>query len=95
MITSKRVTVGTEAVQLVPPSANPQKVKFVNAGSEVVRIGGSAAVDPANAYGLARLPDNPNTARNIWEFELNPLEEIWAIVADNTSEVNVWIQSTL
>jgi hypothetical protein len=95
VITSKRVVVGTEAVQLVAPSPNPQKVKFVNAGAEVVRIGGSSAVDTANAYGLARLPDSPNVTRNIWEFELNPQEEIWGIVAANTSEVNVWIQSTL
>ena len=95
MITSKRVNVGTEAVQLVPPSANPQKVKFVNAGGEVVRIGGNSDVDPANAYGIARLPDSPNVTRNIWEFELNPQEEIWGITAANSSEVNVWIQSTL
>jgi hypothetical protein len=92
MIISKRVTVGTEAVQLVGPHNQPQSVKFVNAGSEVVRIAGTSAIDPANAYGLARLPDSPNTTRNVWEFELNPAEEIWGITAANTSEVNVWIQ---
>jgi hypothetical protein len=92
MIISKRVTVGTQAVQLVGPHNQPQSVKFVNAGAEVVRIGGSEAVDSANAYGLARLPDSPNITRNVWEFELNPSEEIWGITAANTSEVNVWIQ---
>jgi hypothetical protein len=93
MITSKRVTVGTEAVQLVAPAVNPQSVKFVNAGAEVVRIGGDSSVSSTNAYGLARLPDSPNVTRNVWEFELNPGEEIWGIVAANTSDVNVWIQT--
>ena len=92
MIISKRVTVGTTPVQLVGPHTQPQSVKFVNAGAEIVRIDGSASVDPTNAYGLARLPDSPNVTRNIWEFELNPNEEIWGIVAANTSVVNVWIQ---
>jgi hypothetical protein len=49
-------------------------------------------VSSTNAYGLARLPDSPNTTRNIWEFELNPGEEIWAVVAANTSDLNVWVQ---
>jgi len=93
MIVSKRVLVGTTAVLLVPPAVNPQSVKFVNAGGEVVRIGGDPNVSSTNAYGLARLPDNPNTARNVWEFELNPQEEIWGITAANTSDVNVWIQT--
>ena len=92
MIISKRVDVGTTAVQLVGPHNQPQSVKLVNAGSEVVRIDGSESVSPTNAYGLARLPDSPNVTRNIWEFELNPTEEIWGIVAANTSVVNVWIQ---
>lgn len=94
MIISKRVTVGTTAIQLVEPSSNPQKVKFVNAGAEIIRIGGSSAVSPTNAYGLARLPDSPNVTRNVWEFELNPGEEIWGIVAANTADLNVWIQTT-
>jgi hypothetical protein len=93
VIVSKRVTVGTTAVQLVPPAVNPQSVKFVNAGAELVRIDGSPSVSSTNAYALARLPDNPNTARNVWEFELNPGEEIWGITPQNTSEVNVWIQT--
>lgn len=92
MIISKRMTVGTAAVQVVEPHNQPQSVKFVNAGGEVIRIGGDNQVDPANAYGIARLPDSPNTTRNIWEFELNPGESIWAITAANTSTLNVWIQ---
>jgi hypothetical protein len=92
MIISKRVTVGTAAIQVVEPHNQPQSVKFVNAGTEVIRIDGSDQIDPANAYGLARLPDNPNVTRNIWEFELNPGESIWAITAANESALNVWIQ---
>jgi hypothetical protein len=92
MIISKRVTVGTAAIQVVEPHNQPQSVKFVNAGTEVIRIDGSDQVDPANAYGIARLPDSPNVTRNIWEFELNPGESIWAITAANESILNVWIQ---
>jgi hypothetical protein len=90
MIISKRVTVGTAAVLLVEPHNQPQKVKLVNAGTAIVRIGGDEAVDPANAYGLARLPDSPNVTRNIWEFELEPSDQIWAVTAEGESEVNVW-----
>jgi hypothetical protein len=92
MIISTRVTVTTTAQQVVAPQSNHQQVKFVNAGAEVIRIGGSSEVSSTNAYGLARLPDSPNTTRNIWEFELNPGEEIWAVVAANTSDLNVWVQ---
>jgi hypothetical protein len=92
MIISKRVTVGTAVVQLVPTHNNPQSVKFVNAGTEVVRIGGAEDFDATSAYGLARLPDSPNTTRNIWEFELNAGESIWAKTLANSSDVNVWIQ---
>ena len=92
MIISKRVTVGTAVVQLVEPHNQPQSVKFVNAGTEVIRIGGDENIDPADAYGLARLPDSPNTTRNIWEFELNPGEAIYGITAANSSTLNVWIQ---
>ena len=92
MIISTRKTITTTAQQVVEPSQNPQKVKFVNAGAEVVRIGGNSSVSPTLAYGLARLPDSPNVTRNVWEFDLNPGEEIWAIVAANTSDLNIWIQ---
>jgi hypothetical protein len=92
LIISKRVTVGTAVVQVVEAHFNPQSVKFVNAGTEVIRIGGDENIDPANAYGIARLPDSPNTTRNIWEFELNAGESIWAKTAANESNLNVWIQ---
>jgi hypothetical protein len=92
LIISKRVTVGTAVVQLVGTHNQPQSVKFVNAGTAIVRIAGDEDFDAANAYGLARLPDSPNTTRNIWEFELNPGEAIWAKTSDGSSDINVWIQ---
>jgi hypothetical protein len=92
MIISKRVTVGTAVIELVAPHNQPQSIKFVNAGTAIVRISGDENVNPADAYGLARLPDSPNTTRNIWEFELNPGEAIWGITAGGSSDVNVWIQ---
>ena len=91
MIVSTRVTVGTVAVQLVPPHNNPQEVKLVNTGAEIVRIGNSASVT-TDSYGLARLPDSPNTTRNIWEFDLGAGEEVWALTASGTCVVNVWIR---
>ena len=90
MIISKRVTVGTTATLLVAPSNQPQQVQLLNAGDEVVRIGGPDVT--ASAYGLPRLPDNPNVARTPVTFKLNPHEAIFGLVAANTSEVNVWIQ---
>jgi hypothetical protein len=92
LIISKRLTVGTASIQLVAPHNQPQSVKFLNAGTAIVRISGDENIDPTNAYGLARLPDSPNTARNIWEFELNPGEAIWGKTAGGSSDVNVWIQ---
>jgi hypothetical protein len=92
MITSTRITVGTAAVQLVPPQPQPQRVSLLNAGQEVVRIGGDSTVGTA-AYGLPRLPESPQVPRTPFFFELNPSESIWAVVAANTSEVNVWIQA--
>lgn len=91
MIISTRVTVGTAAVQLVEPHNNPQDVKFVNTGTEVVRIGGDSSVS-TEAYGLARLPDSPNTTRNIWEFELGAGEEVWALTASGSAVINVWVR---
>ena len=95
MIRSTRVTITTEPQQVVAPSANPQRVKFINAGAEVIRIGGSADVSPTLAFGIPRLPDNPNTARNVIEIDLHPQEEIWAVVVANTADLNIWVQSTL
>ena len=90
MIISKRVTVGTAATLLVGPSVQYQRVQLLNAGDEVVRIGGPDVT--TNAYGLPRLPDNPNVSRTQFTFTLNPGESIFGLVAANSSEVNVWIQ---
>ena len=90
MIISTRVTVGTEPVRLVVASNQHQRVQLLNAGTEVVRIGPSTV--NGTAFGLPRLPDNPNVARTPFTFKLNPNEEIWAVVAQETSPVNVWIQ---
>jgi len=96
MIISKRVTVGTTATLIVEPSAQPQKVQLLNAGNEVVRIGGADVT--ASAFGLPRLPDNPNVPRTSFTFNLNPNEAIFGLVQADpvdptaTSEVNAWIQ---
>ena len=95
MIVSTRLTINTTAQRVVPASSNPVKVKLLNAGSEVVRIGGNSDVSSTLAFGINRLPDSPNVARNLYEFTLNPGEEIWAIVAANTSDLNVWYQRTI
>jgi hypothetical protein len=94
MIVSTRLTITPEPQLVVPQSSNPQKVKLLNAGSEVVRVGGDSTVSTTAAFGINRLPDSPNVARNVYEFDLNPGEEIWAVVAANTSELNVWYQRT-
>jgi hypothetical protein len=94
MIVSTRLTIGTTAQRVVPASSNPIKVKLLNAGTEVVRIGGDASVSKTLAFGLNRLPNNPEVARNVYEFTLNPGEEIWAVVNANTADLNVWYQGT-
>jgi hypothetical protein len=90
-ITSTRITVGTTATLLVAPSVQPQRVQFINAGTEVVRIGGPDVT--TTAFGLPRLPADPNSPRTVFSFNLNPGESIFAVVAANTSEVNVWVQT--
>jgi hypothetical protein len=90
-IVSTRVTVGTTATLLVAPSVQPQRVQLLNAGDEVVRIGGADVT--TTAFGLPRLPNNPDVARTPFTFNLNPGESIFGIVAANTSAVNVWIQT--
>ena len=90
MIISSRVTVGTEPTLLVASRSQPQQVQLLNAGNEVVRIGGEDVTTAA--FGLPRLPDNPNVPRTPFSFRLNPGESIFGLVAANTSEVNVWVQ---
>jgi hypothetical protein len=90
-IVSTRITVGVTPTLLVPVQATHQKVQLLNAGQEVVRIGGPDVT--TTAFGLPRLPTGPNDTRTPFTFDLNPGESIWAIVAANTSVVNVWIQT--
>jgi hypothetical protein len=89
MIISKRVTVGTEPTLLVAPSAQHQQVQLLNAGQEVVRIGGADVT--ANAYGLPRLPKSERAAHPV-HVPAESERAIFGLVAANTSEVNVWVQ---
>jgi hypothetical protein len=89
-IFSTRVTVTTDPTLLVPGHFNPQKAKLLNTGAEVVRVGGPDVT--VEAFGLNRLPDNPNIARNVYEFDLNATEEMWGIVTAGSAVVNVWYQ---
>lgn len=92
MIVSTRLTITTTPQRVVPSQSMSVRVQLLNAGNEVIRIGGDATVSSTAAFGLARLPNSPNVTRNVFEFTLNPGEEIWAVVAANTSDVNVWYQ---
>jgi len=89
-IFSTRVTVTALPTKLVPGYFNPQKARLLNASTMVVRIGGPDVT--TNAYGIPALPDNPNVARTEFNFQLNPNEEIWGIVATGSAVVNVWYQ---
>lgn len=92
MIEAKRVTVGTATIELVPPHTNPQMVRIVNTGGEVLRVGTTPDFDLESSYGVARLPDSPNTPRTIWEFKLGAGDSMWGFVAANTVTINVWIE---
>jgi hypothetical protein len=92
VIVSTRETITTTAKRVVPSQNMPVKVQFINAGGEVIRIGGDSSVSGTAAFGLPRLPADPNSPRTVFQFTLNPGEEIWAIVAQNTSDLNVWYQ---
>jgi hypothetical protein len=92
VIVSTRETITTTAKRVVPSQNMPVQVKLLNAGTEVVRIGGGSNVSSTAAFGLNRLPADPNSPRTVFDFTLNPGEEIWAVVAQNTSDLNVWYQ---
>ena len=92
MIHSNRITVGTAATLLVPPSTHPQKVSLLNAGTAIVRVGGEDVT--TSAWGLPVIPNNPNVARTYFYADLNPGEAIYALVADGEAPVNVWYQTT-
>ena len=91
MILSSRITVGTAVTELVSPKSQHQQVQLLNAGQEVVRIGGPDVTTAA--FGLPRLPESPQVPRTPFAFRLNPGESIFGVVAQNTSEVNVWVQT--
>ena len=90
MIISTRIAVGTAATLLVPARSQPQQVQLLNAGTAVVRIGGPDVTTAA--FGLPRLPNNPDVARTPFTFRVNPGEDIYGLVGDGSSDVNVWIQ---
>ena len=90
MISSSRITVGTAVTLLVPSSAQHQQVQLLNAGTAIVRVGGPDVTTAA--YGLPRLPNNPDVPRTPFTFRLNPGESVHAITADGESAVNVWVQ---
>jgi hypothetical protein len=90
MIYSTRVTVGTAVTLLVPPDNQSQSVTLLNAGSNIVRIGGEDVT--TTAFGLPAVPDNPNVSRTFFYATLNPGESIYGITASGQSPVNVWYQ---
>ena len=87
-IYSTRVTVGTAAVELVPPSAMAQEVSLLNAGTAIVRIGGADVT--TTAFGLPLIPDNRNVSRTFFFTKIEPGDSIWGITADGDAAVNVW-----
>jgi hypothetical protein len=92
MIYSTRITVGTAAVELVPPSKMSQEVNLLNAGSNIVRIGGGPDVT-TTAWGLPLIPADPNVSRTFFQTTIEPGDSIWGITASGTANVNVWVVS--
>jgi hypothetical protein len=90
-IFSTRITVGTTATLLVPSSNQSQKVRLLNAGSNIVRVGGPDVTTAA--WGLPVIPGAPNVARTFFYVDLNPGESIYGITASGESPVNVWYQT--
>jgi hypothetical protein len=90
-IFSTRITVGTTATLLVPSSNQSQKVRLLNAGSNIVRVGGPDVTTAA--WGLPVIPGAPNVARTFFYVDLNPGESIYGITASGESAVNVWYQT--
>jgi hypothetical protein len=87
-IYSTRVTVGTAAVELVPPSNMPQVVSLLNAGTVIVRIGGPDVTTAA--WGLPLIPNDPNVSRTFFNTTIEPGDSIYGITASGTAAVNVW-----
>jgi hypothetical protein len=87
-IYSNRLTVGTAAVQLVPPSNQSQEVSLLNAGTAIVRVGGPDVT--TTAWGLPLIPENPNVSRTFFNTTIQPGDSIWGITASGQSAVNIW-----
>jgi hypothetical protein len=87
-IYSSRITVGTAATQLIPPSNQTQTCALLNAGTAIVRIGDESVT--TTAFGLPLIPDNPNVSRTFFQTDLQPGDSIWGITAAGTAPVNVW-----
>ena len=87
-IYSTRITVGTVATELVPPSINPQQVSLLNAGQVIVRVGGPDVT--TTAWGLPLIPDNPNVTRSFFTTQIGPGDSIYGITASGEAPVNVW-----
>jgi hypothetical protein len=87
-IYSNRITVGTAAVQLVPPSNQSQECALLNAGNVIVRIGNEDVT--TTAWGLPLIPNDPNVNRTFFYTTLQPGDTIWGITASGTAAVNVW-----
>lgn len=90
-IFSTRITCGTAATLLVPPSTQAQRVSLLNAGTAIVRIGDADVT--TTAFGLPLIPDNPNVSRSFFSLELNPGEAIYGLTASGSAAVNVWYQT--
>lgn len=91
-IYSTRITVGTAATEMVSPSTMSQEASFLNVGTAIVRIGGGPDLT-LEGWGLPILPNNQNTARNIFQTTIQPGDAIWGLVADGSATVNVWVVS--
>jgi hypothetical protein len=88
-IYSNRITVGTAAVELVPPSTMTQEVSLLNAStSNIVRVGGPDVT--TTAWGLPVVPSTENAARSFFNTTIQPGDSIWGITAAGTAPVNVW-----
>jgi hypothetical protein len=87
-IYSNRLTVGTAAVQLVPPSNQSQEVSLLNAGTAIVRVGGPDVT--TTAWGLPLIPENPNVSRTFFNTTIQSGDSIWGITASGQSAVNIW-----
>jgi hypothetical protein len=87
-IYSNRVTVGTAATLIVPPSNMAQEVSLLNAGSVIVRIGEEDVT--TTAWGLPVIGDSPNATRNFFYTSIEPGDSIWGITASGSAAVNVW-----